>query len=112
MTFVDHDEAERRAAAGLHDVVLIDHIAVIQIDGYAVADDAGAARHLDDVTDHLGGSCAACRLRVLNVTAQCIDDVGIKPGAFRRYQCGARIPVEVIRHDHAMELVRNDQVGS
>ena len=42
--------------SGLHHVVPIGDVAVVDVDGHAVADDAGAAGHLDDVTEHLGGA--------------------------------------------------------
>ena len=52
---VDQHQTERGAAAGLHDIGLIDVIALVERDGDAVAHDAGAAGHLDDVADHLAG---------------------------------------------------------
>jgi hypothetical protein len=35
----------------------VDHVAILKIDGDAVANDAGATGKFYDVTDHLGCSC-------------------------------------------------------
>ena len=109
---VDQHKTERRTAAGLHHIVLVDRIAVIEIDGDAVADDAGAAGHLDDMTDHLGCGGGSRGLGVLNVSGQCFDDFGIERRTLGRDQRWTLIAMEVIRHHHAMVVIRNDQVGA
>lgn len=109
---VDHHQAERGAAAGLHDVVLQDVVALVEGNGDAVAHDAGTAGHLDDMADHLdgrGGSVAG-RLGVLNVPSQGFDHFGVELRAIRRNQRRTLVALEVIRHHHPMVVVGNDQV--
>ena len=88
---------------------MIDVIAVVEIDGDAVAHDAGATSHLDNMPDHLGSGCSP-RLGVCSMSAQRLDDFGIERRALRRDQHRALLAAEVIVHDHAVFVVRNDQV--
>ena len=102
------------AAAGLHDVVLKHGVAIVERDGDAVAHDAGAAGHLDDMADHLGGGrrSGARGLGKLNVSGQGLDDAGIKRCASRRDQRWALVAVEIAGHHDAMQLIRDDQVDA
>jgi len=111
---VDHDQAEAGAAAGLHDVVLQDGVAVVERDGDAVAHNAGAAGHLDDVADHLGGGRGggARGLGVLNVRGHGFDEAGVERRAIRREQRGTLVAIEEVGHHHAMQLIRHDQIGA
>ena len=90
----------------------MDVIAVINIDGDAVANDAGAAGHLDDMTDHLGSSRGPRGLGIGNVPGQCLDDFGIERRALWRDKRRTLLAVEVIRHHHTMIAIRNDEVGA
>ena len=109
---VDHDQAEAGAATGLHDVVLQHVVAVVERHRDAVAHDAGAAGHLDDMADHLGGGGGARGLGVLRVPGKGFDDAGLERRAARRNQRWALIAVEIAGHHDAMQLIRNDQVGA
>ncbi len=91
---------------------MIDVIAVIDIDGDAVPNDAGAAGHLDDVTEQLGGGGGPRGLGVGNVPGQCFDDFGIERRTLWRDQRRTLRAVEIIRHHHAMVAIRNDEIGA
>ena len=95
------DKTERGSAAGLHDVVLVDVIAVVDDDGDAIAHDAGAAGHRDDMADQLGGGRGP-RLGICRMSGQRFDDFGIERRALRRDQHRALLAAEVIGDDHAM----------
>ncbi|WP_453951576.1 hypothetical protein [Bradyrhizobium sp. USDA 377] len=61
---------------------------------------------------HLAASGGCPGLRILGVSGQSIDDAGIEVRAFGGNEQRTRVIAEIIRHDDAMELIREDQVGA
>jgi hypothetical protein len=56
---------------------LIDHIADLNVDRHAVANDTGAASHLDDISNQLTGTSTP-GLCVLDVTSNRIDNCRVQ----------------------------------
>ncbi len=107
---VDEGDAERRVAAGLHHVALVDVVTLVQDDRDAVTNGGGAAGQLGDVADDLGGLGGAAGLRVLGVTGERVDEVAGEMRAIRRCQRRAVLALEIVVQNQFPIVLRDDEV--
>jgi len=109
---VDEGDAERRVRAGLHDVALLDIVAIVQNDRDAVADRGRAALQLGDMADDLPDHRTGAGLADLDMPGERVDDVAGQMRAVGRGQRGALLALEIIvEHDFAV-IAGQDQVNA
>ncbi|MGL3212640.1 hypothetical protein [Bradyrhizobium sp. BR 1433] len=107
---VDESDAERRVAAGLHHVTLVDVIALVQDDRDAVADGRGVPGQLGDMADDLGRLRRAAGLGILGVAGECVDEIAGEMRAVRRRQRRALLALEIVVQDEFPIVLRDDEV--